>query len=85
MTTNHNGDGLFQKNTYWLLNEVLVQERVTMERLLEVLRKMKWTGDVCAHIGEGGVRRIELHERLSVSKKDSSKIREILDIIEKTC
>jgi hypothetical protein len=84
MTTNHNDEQFVERNDDYFVRQITIKKGVSIDRLLEILRPMKTTGDLCIYLNEGGIRRVELHERMLVEEDESDQIQEILDIRDKT-
>lgn len=75
-----NDNDLVEHNTDWFIREIAIKKSMSIDRLVEILRKAKTTGDLCLYFNQGGIRRIELHERTLVDQVESDRIREILEI-----
>jgi hypothetical protein len=84
MTTNRNDEEFVERNKDYFVREVTIKKGVSLDRLLEILRRVKTSGDLCVYLNEGGIRRIELHERMLMEGSESDRVREILSIDDKT-
>jgi len=83
MTGNHNDGEFVDGNKDYFVREITIKKGVSLDRLLEILRSVKTSGDLCVYLNEGGIRRIELHERTLTTDKESDQIREILEFDER--
>jgi len=82
LTANHNDDEFVERNKDYFVREITIKKGVSLDRLVEILRRVKATGDLCVYLNEGGIRRIELHERMLMDNSESDQIREILSVRE---
>jgi DNA-directed RNA polymerase subunit H (RpoH/RPB5) len=82
--TNHNDDEFVERNKDFVVREITIKKGVSLDRLLEILRHVKTTGDLCVYLNEGGIRRIELHKRFPMDEEESDQVLEILEIRDKT-
>jgi DNA-directed RNA polymerase subunit H (RpoH/RPB5) len=84
MMANHNDEEFVERNKDFFVREITIKKSVSLDRLVEILRRVKTTGDLCVYLNEGGIRRIELHKRFLVDEEESDQILEILEIGDKT-
>jgi len=75
---NNNDNELIEQNTDYFVTTTTIKRTISIERLMTLLRARKTTGDLCFHMIDGGIRRIELNERTKATEEERDRIREIL-------
>ena len=82
MSDNNGYDNdVVEDNIDYFVTQSTIKKSAGVERIIEILRLRKTTGDLCFHFQEGGIRRIELNERTKIADEDAAdQIREILDM-----
>lgn len=66
----------------FLLTETLLDNKTSLDRVIDVLRTRRTTGQLVVHLSEGGTQKIALTEKTKASSSQREKIREILGMEE---
>lgn len=66
----------------FLLTETLLDNKTSLDRVIDVLRNRRTTGQLVVHLSEGGTQKIALTEKTKASSSQREKIREILGMEE---
>lgn len=80
MTDPNSNHDVIETNIDYFVTTTTLKRSVSVEALMEALRLRRTTGDLCFHLVQGGVRRIELNERKALNDAKSDQVREILDM-----
>jgi hypothetical protein len=75
-------DNLIRTNVDFLLTETLLDNKTSLDRVIDVLRTRRTTGQLVVHLSEGGTQKIALTEKTKASSSQREKIREILGMEE---
>jgi hypothetical protein len=75
-------DNLIRTNVDFLLTETLLDNKTSLDRVIDVLRNRRTTGQLVVHLSEGGTQKIALTEKTKASSSQREKIREILGMEE---
>ena len=67
-----------QQNSEFVVTETLLKVNVPADRIVDVLREHRITGQLTFHMIEGGVRSVMLTARRKSSENPAEKIQEIL-------
>jgi hypothetical protein len=75
-------DEVIRTNVDFLLTETLLDNKVSIDRVINVLKTRRTTGQLVVHLSEGGTQKIALTEKTRASSTQREKIREILGMDE---
>ncbi len=73
-------DTIIKKNEDYLITETVLDSRVSIEKLISVVRTQRTTGQLTLSLEQGGIRTIVLVQRTRTVSTNPNKIREILGI-----
>lgn len=71
-------EGFVLNNSEVVVTETLLRVNVAADRIVDVLRENRVTGQLTFHMIEGGVRSVKLTARRNSSENETEKIVEIL-------
>lgn len=71
-------EGFVQNNAEFVVTETLLRVNIPADRIVEVLRENRITGQLTFHMIEGGVRSVMLTARRKNIENETEKIVEIL-------
>ena len=71
-------DELIRTNVDFLLTETLLDNKVSLDKVHNILRGRRTTGQLIIHLSEGATQRIVLAEKTKATESQREKIRTIL-------
>lgn len=69
---------LIEQNHDFIVTETTIKRNVSAEKLIELLKARKTTGELCFDFAKGGIRKIRLSESTKANEEQRDEIRKIV-------
>lgn len=69
---------LIEQNHDYLVTETTIKKNISADKIIELLKARKTTGELCFDFSNGGIRKIRLSEQTKTSEQQRDEIRDIL-------